>query len=117
MSPEGRPMPARRDVLVAGLGVVGCMVLRPAAATPETLRAAVAAFTGGAPVRDGRVLLDIAPLVENGNTVPMTVTVDSPMSAADHVVSVAVFNERNPQREVANFFLGPRAGRAVISSR
>jgi sulfur-oxidizing protein SoxY len=103
----------RRQWLLAGTA----LLVRPAAATPQELAAAIQAFTGGAAPRVGRVMLDVAPLVENGNTVPMTVTVDSPMSAADHVVSVAVFNERNPQREVANFFLGPRAGRAVISSR
>ncbi len=103
----------RRHWLLAGAAVL----VRPADATPLELAAAIKAFTGDAPVRPGRVTLDVAPLVENGNTVPMTVTVDSPMSAADHVISIAVFNERNPQREVANFFLGPRAGRAVVASR
>ena len=103
----------RRQWLVAG----AALLVRPAVATPEELAAAIKAFTGEAPLKAGRVNLDVAPLVENGNTVPMTVTVDSPMSAADHVISVAIFNERNPQREVATFFLGPRAGRAVVASR
>ena len=48
---------------------------------------------------------------------PITVTVESPMTAADHVKAIAVFNERNPQRDVARFILGPRAGRAVVSTR
>jgi sulfur-oxidizing protein SoxY len=113
----GQPAaPARRDRrrwLLAG----AALLVRPAGATAQELTAAVQAFTGGVAPRAGRVTLDVAPLVENGNTVPMTVTVDSPMSAADHVISIAVFNERNPQREVANFFLGPRAGRAAVSSR
>ncbi|KNZ32457.1 MAG: sulfur oxidation protein SoxY [Methylibium sp. NZG] len=103
----------RRQWLLAG----AALVVRPAAGTPQELAAAIQAFTGGAAPRAGRVTLDVSPLVENGNTVPMTVTVDSPMTAADHVVAIAVFNERNPQREVANFFIGPRAGRAVVASR
>lgn len=105
--------PARRSLLLAG----AALVVRPAFATPEALDRAVAAFTGGAPLREGRVKLDIAPLVENGNAVPVTVGVDSPMSAADHVKRIALFNERNPQREVAVFHLGPRAGRASVATR
>ena len=89
----------------------------PAAATPDALAAAVKAFVGDATLRDGRVQLDIAPLVENGNTVPVSVSVDSPMSAADHVRTIAIFNERNPQHEVAVFHLGPRNGRATVATR
>ena len=57
------------------------------------------------------------PLVENGNTVPMTVSVASPMTPADHVKSIHVFNEKNPQPNIGNFYLGPRAGRAQVSTR
>ncbi len=89
----------------------------PVAATPEALEAAVKAFVGSAALRSGRVTLDIAPLVENGNTVPVTVSVDSPMSAADHVRTIAIFNERNPQHEVAVFQLGPHNGLAQVSTR
>jgi sulfur-oxidizing protein SoxY len=77
----------------------------------------VAAFAGGAEVRPGRVRLEVARLVDNGNTVPITVEVDSPMSATDHVLALAVFNERNPERDVVRFALGPRAGRARVSTR
>ena len=63
------------------------------------------------------VTLGVAELVDNGNVVPITVTVDSPMTAADHVKSIAVFNEKNPQRDVACFTLGPRAGKASVSTR
>jgi sulfur-oxidizing protein SoxY len=62
-------------------------------------------------VRAGKVKLDVAELVDNGNVVPVTVTVDSPMTAADHVKSIALFNERNPQRDVARFTLGPAPAR------
>ena len=50
-------------------------------------------------------------------TVPMTVSVSHPMTAADHVVSIHVFNEKNPQRDVARFTLGPRAGKAEVATR
>lgn len=116
MNARRAPTPAsaaRRRWLLAG----AALWVRTAAGTPQELSAAIDAFTGGKVPRAGRVTLNVSPLVENGNTVPMTVTVESPMSAADHVVSIAVFNERNPQREVANFYLGPRAGRAVVASR
>lgn len=89
----------------------------PAAATPETLRAAIRAFTGGAPVRDGRVRLQIAELVENGHAVPVTVSVESPMSAEAHVQRIALFNERNPLPEVGVFELSPLNGKAEISTR
>ena len=106
---------SRRCFLAAA--AVALVHTRPAQADAAELAAAIRAFAGDAPVRVGRVRLDVAPLVENGNTVPVTVSVDSPLTAADHVRSIALFNERNPQREVAVFTLGPRAGRAVVSAR
>ena len=79
--------------------------------------AAIKQVTGDAAVRPGRVTLDIPPLVENGNTVPMTVSVESPMTADDHVKSIHVFNEKNPQPNIGNFYIGPWAGRAQVSTR
>ena len=96
--------------------VIG-VVLRPAYAAAGDLAVAVAAYTKDAPVRAGKVKLDVAELVDNGNVVPITVTADSPMTAADHVKSIAVFNEKNPQRDVARFTLGPRAGKANVTTR
>ena len=78
---------------------------------------AMAAFAAGARIQTGRVFLDVARLVDNGNAVPATVTVDSPMSLADHVTAIVIFNERNPQTEVASFQLGPLAGLAKVSTR
>jgi sulfur-oxidizing protein SoxY len=72
---------------------------------------------GTAAVHTGRVKLDVPPLVENGNTVPMTVSVTSPMTPEDYVKSIHVFNEKNPQPNIGNFYLGPQAGRAQISTR
>ncbi len=101
----------------AVLGTVPIVTLRPAEATPAMLASAIRNVVGEAPVRTGKVKLDIPPLVENGNTVPITVTITSPMTADDYVKSIHVFNEKNPQPNVGNFFLGPRAGRAQISTR
>jgi sulfur-oxidizing protein SoxY len=81
------------------------------------MAAAIRAFAGGAEVRKGRVTLEIPTLVENGNSVPVKVSVESPMTPDDFVKTIAVFNERNPQPNVANFHLSPRAGRAVVSTR
>ena len=108
----------RRAVLHAGAALGLAVALRPARADlSDELRNAVQHFARGAPVREGRVVLDVAPLVENGNAVPVTVSATSPMTTADHVVALALFNERNPQRDVAVFRLGPRAGRAEIATR
>jgi sulfur-oxidizing protein SoxY len=101
----------------AAIGVVPGVSLRPAAATPETMTAAIRNVVGGAVVQTGKVKLDIPPLVENGNTVSMTVTVASPMTATDYVKSIHVFNEKNPQPNIGNFYLGPQSGRAQISTR
>lgn len=106
----------RRRLLGSGAGLGAWLLLRPARAGDQ-LEDAIRAWSGGAPVRSGRVQLDIAALVDNGNTVPVSVRVDSPMTAADHVVAIALFNQRNPQPDVARFSLGPRAGRAAVSTR
>lgn len=107
----------RRRLLGGALGTLVVTTLRPAAATPQELAAAIDAFAVGAPVREGRVTLRIAQLVDNGNTVPITVEVDSPMTVADHVKEIAVYNEQNPQRDVIRCELGPRCGRAQVATR
>jgi sulfur-oxidizing protein SoxY len=101
----------------AVLGVAPVVIVRPAEATPAMLQSAIRNVVGEANVRTGKVKLDIPPLVENGNTVPMTVSVASPMTTDEYVKSIYVFNEKNPQPNIGNFHLGPRAGRAQISTR
>ncbi|MFL6837140.1 MAG: SoxY-related AACIE arm protein [Bradyrhizobium sp.] len=101
----------------AVLGAVPIGSMRPAEATPATLATAIRNVIGEAAVRAGKVKLEIPPLVENGNTVPVTVSVASPMTPDDHVISIHVFNEKNPQPNVGNFYLGPHAGRAQVSTR
>jgi sulfur-oxidizing protein SoxY len=116
-----RDQSTRRDVLglAGGAAVLGAVAvtLRPAEATPATMAAAIRNVVGEAVVRTGKVRLDVPPLVENGNTVPMTVSVASPMTSDDHVKSIHVFNEKNPQPNLGNFYLGPSCGRAQVSTR
>jgi sulfur-oxidizing protein SoxY len=111
----------RRDTLIlGGLAAAGAASLAsgPAAAsTPGQMERAIRQVIGEAEVRKGKVTLDLPPLVENGNTVPLTVIVDSPMTKADHVKAIHVFNEKNPQPNVVSIQLGPRAGKAHVSVR
>jgi sulfur-oxidizing protein SoxY len=109
---------ARRDVLgYAVAGIVAVTVVRPAGATPESMEQAIRETVGKGKLNRGRVHLELAPLSENGNTVPCAVTVDSPMTAADHVRAIHLFNEKNPQPNVLTVRLGPRAGRAAVTTR
>jgi sulfur-oxidizing protein SoxY len=114
-------MTTRRDFLnhLAATGLAASVAVRPLAALAQEdpLATLVRAYAAGGAVKEGRVKLDIAPLVDNGNSVPIDVTVTSPMTATDRVVGIAVFNEKNPQPEIAEFVLGPRAGRAHVATR
>lgn len=108
----------RRSLLGAGAAATLALRVRPAhAVSTVSLEAAVRAWAGKLPVREGRVTLEVAPLVENGNAVPITVRVDSPMTAADRVQEIVVFNERNPQRDVVRVAFGPAAARAEVATR
>lgn len=115
------PTTRRQFLSLAGgvttAGTIPVVTLRPLQATPAMLNHAIRNIVGEAPIRTGRVKLDIPPLVENGNVVPMTVSVASPMTADDHVKSIHVFNEKNPQPNIGNFYLGPFSGRAQVSTR
>jgi sulfur-oxidizing protein SoxY len=113
----------RRDFLTGTARLAGAVALVSVAATgasratPDTMQAAIRKVIGEAPLRKGKVVIDVPPLVENGNSVPLTVAVESPMTAADHVKSIHVFNEKNPQPNVIGVRLGPRAGKAALSTR
>ena len=115
------PSTRRRFLGLAGgaalFGTVPIVTLRPAEATPAMLASAIRNVVGEAPVRTGKVKLDVPPLVENGNTVPLAVSVESPMTEADHVRAIHVFTEKNPQPDVVSFRFGSRAGRASAATR
>jgi sulfur-oxidizing protein SoxY len=116
----------RRQVLAGAGALVGGMslpvvVVRPAEAQrqadPAALAMAIRKVTGGATVQKGKVTLDVPPLSENGNTVAMSVSVDSPMTKTDYVKAIHVFTEKNPQPHVISAKLGPRAGKASLQTR
>jgi sulfur-oxidizing protein SoxY len=109
--------PTRRRILAGAVGAMSLIVVRPARATPDAMAAAIREVVGEAAVKPGRVKLEVPPLVENGNTVPLVVAVDSPMTEAAHVKAIYLFNEKNPQPNIANFRLGPRSGVAKVSTR
>lgn len=111
-----RPI-ARRGFVRFGAGAAALLLVRPALASPETMADAMVEFTAGAKPTAGRVTLDIPVLVENGNSVPLTIRVDSPMTEADHCRTIAVFNEKNPQPFIARVHLGPWSGKAEVTTR
>lgn len=108
-------MAGRRAFLVGAAAV--SLLPSAARATPESLVAAIKEVVGDRMLREGKVKLDVPPLIENGNTVPLAVTVDSPMTQADHVRAIHVFNEKNPQPHVFRAVLGPHNGKATVATR
>jgi len=123
---------SRREFLLVAGGVAG-LALAPAALaqsasgpgrssapTPAAAAATLQAIhkvVGTTPVNKGKVKLDLPALIENGNGVPLSVSVESPMTEADHVKAIHVFTEKNPLPNVVSFRLGPRAGRASVATR
>jgi len=113
---------SRRQLLqlagrLAGASALPLVTVRHTQATPAMLTSAIRNLVGEGHLQVGKVRLDIPPLVENGNTVPMTVSVDHPMTPENYVRSIHVFNEKNPQPNIANFHLTPQAGRAQVATR
>jgi sulfur-oxidizing protein SoxY len=108
--------PRRRALQALAAGAC-LLVARPALATPEALQQALRETFGDQTVQRGRVTLELPRLAESGNVVPVTVTVDSPMSEADHVTAIHLFAERNNLPRILSVALGPWNGRAVVASR
>ena len=119
-------MTTRREFLVLACGAASItaatrseaqLVPNQEALRKAALREAIRKVTGGAPLSRGRVKLDLPPLIDNGNAVPLSVSVESPMTSADHVKAIHIFTEKNPQPYVVSAYLGPRAGRARLATR
>ena len=102
--------------LAGAVGIAVPLGVKPASTTPASMRAAIRKVVGEAPIK-GKVKIDVPPLIENGNAVPLTVSCESPMTADDHVKAIHVFAEKNPQPNVVSIQLGPRSGRATVSTR
>jgi sulfur-oxidizing protein SoxY len=107
----------RRQFMAAAAGAGLVLAVRPAQATPASMKQAIRQVVGEARVKPGKIKLDLPPLVENGNSVTMNVAVESPMTAKDYVKAIHVFSEKNPQPNVISIQLGPRAGKAEIQTR
>ena len=121
MTADDTTSTSRRRFLIGAAGLAGGvgLVLAPpqARATPASMAAAIKKVIGEAALRKGKVTLDLPPIVENGNSVSLEVSVESPMTLNDHVKAIHVFNEKNPQPYVISTRLGPRSGQARIATR
>lgn len=109
----------RRDALGLTAGAAAFLTFggKLAFAAAEETAAAISAFTGGKEPATGKITLDAPEIAENGNTVPVGVTVESPMTADDHVVSVMILAEGNPNPQVATFNFTLMSGTAEAKTR
>ncbi|WP_420413617.1 thiosulfate oxidation carrier protein SoxY [Roseibium sp.] len=109
----------RRQTLGLTAGTAAFLALSPRltfAATSDT-EAAIKAFTGGATPTAGTVSLDTPEIAENGNTVPVGVSVDSPMTSDNYVASVLILADGNPNPAVATFHFSAMSGAAEAKTR
>lgn len=118
LSTVGMKNVTRRSAIagLAGLALVPVAAGGPAAAEDSMAAEAIKTLTKGATVKPGRVSIIMPELAENGNTVATTVTVESPMTAADHVKAIHIVADKNPIARVVSFHLGPRSGRARVAT-
>jgi sulfur-oxidizing protein SoxY len=107
-------MMRRRFLVLGGSGLIVPLLPRPGGATPAQVAALIADLVGDGELRDGRVKLDLPVMVENGNSVGMTVTMDAPVA---DVRSIDVFAEGNPLPHVLRVTFGPHAGAARFATR
>ena len=102
---------------LAGLAAALFLRARGARAQPDPFAPLILQVTGGAPVRLGRVTVDTPRLADNGHSVPLKVSVESPMTAADYVRSITLLSEKNPRPLMARFHLGQQTGRPEVVTR
>ena len=110
----------RRQALALSAGGAALTVLGwngAASATPKAAADSIAKFTGGKTAEQGKVSIEMPEIAENGNTVPLSVSVDSPMTDADHVTDIVVLAEGNPNPGVATFHFTAMSGRAEAATR
>lgn len=108
----------RRRLLVGagGLVTISTAPLRAFAAQEDVDRARRELF-GDRPVQEGRVTVKLPPIAENGFSVALDVSVDSPMTPDDYVKQVAILSPRNPLPVIGQFYFTPHSGRAAVSTR
>jgi sulfur-oxidizing protein SoxY len=110
----------RRQVLTVSASALAAAALgvsvRPVHAANDS-QELIDKFTGGKKPAEGKVRLDLPEIAENGNTVPMTVSVDSPMTEQSHVTDVLIVADGNPRGGVATFHFSPASGVAEANTR
>jgi sulfur-oxidizing protein SoxY len=108
----------RRSALLLGAGLTLTLVaVDQSVATPAEADAEIAKFTGGKTAESGKIAIDLPEIAENGNTVPLSIKVDSPMTADDYVQEIRVIADGNPNPGIVGFHLTPMAGRAEVATR
>lgn len=110
-------MKRRRFLAIAGSLAAAAAARRAPAQELHDIAPYVARITGGKNPEPGGVDIELPQIAENGNSVPLRVKVDSPMSERDYVSAIHVVAERNPRPVVAVFHLGPWSGRAEVATR
>jgi sulfur-oxidizing protein SoxY len=116
--PEFRPGGRRRFIVATGVALaLPLLGARAARGEEDALKALILKITGGVQPKQGRVKLEIARIADNGNAVPLKVSVESLMTDADFVKSIHVLSEKNPRPVIAGFFFTPRSGRAQVNTR
>jgi sulfur-oxidizing protein SoxY len=112
---------SRREMLALGAGGAVLLVtlgdVAPAMATPAEAAAAIAKFTGGKTAEQGKITIELPEIAENGNTIPLSVSVDHPMTADNYVAEILVVSDGNPRPGVALFHFTPMSGRALAATR
>ena len=111
------PDEARRRLLQASGAALVLLQMEPVFAMPEELAAALKRAFGVRRIQPGRVKIEIPQIAENGNVVPVTINVESPMTADDYVKRIHLFSEHNPLPDIVEFELGPHNGKARVSTR
>lgn len=107
----------RRNVLVGATTVLLVVGVGPASAQEDSWEAELKKVIGGAKPIEGKITLDLPEIAENGNTVPFSVAVDSPMTEKEYVKAVHVLSTGNPQPRIATFHFTPESGKAALASR
>jgi sulfur-oxidizing protein SoxY len=116
-----RHMASRRDVVLGSAGIAVAWTVPSLAVlaqgNPEDVRSLLRILVGDATPSEGKILLDLPEIAENGNTIPYMVRVESPMTEADFVKAVHILAPANPHPRVGSFFFTPQSGKAAVSSR
>jgi len=114
---------SRRGVIAGAVGTIGSVAVGTRSvhadeeATAQFTDALQSYLNGRAVSGDGGVVLTMPELAENGNMVPFSVSVASPMTQDDYVASITLFSTGNPQPVIARFYFSPVSGRALASGR